>query len=294
MQFHVHKDHFPAWLENIIIILILAVVVHTVLEDLALIYEWKHSTVVGLTIAGFLFDFLFTAEFVARSIISHKRGQLRLYIQYHRGWIDFLSSIPLLLFVSGPAVLVLMIGHEEAGATLGFLSVLKTAKAIRVTRILRLIRIVKIFGRIQNTDSIMTNRHVGVISTISVVTLVIVLVLAQLLPFIRMGDPHDYLKMRKQELASLLGGGEGAPSKNWILTQIRSNPENRDVVLLFDAKGKEIYRSPNYETLRWKLYNHGKKMAISEKYSVVLSHHIADGLHARENMIVFFSILGLI
>lgn len=294
MHFHVHKDHFPSWLENSIIILILLVVVQTVLEDLSVIYEWSHSTTAKLTIAGFIFDILFSAEFIARSVISKKRGDFKIYFQYHRGWIDFLSSLPLLLFVSGPAVLILIYGNEEAGVTLGFLSVLKTAKAIRVTRILRLIRVVKLFGKIQNTESVMTNRHVGVISTISVVVMVLVLIVAQMAPFIRLGDHSDYLKARKVELAVMLSGGKGSPSEKWIVQNLKLNPANRDIVKVLDVNGREVYRSENYSSLIWKTYNHGEPIRVSEKYSVVLAHNIADSRHGKENMIIFLSILGLI
>ena len=54
------------------------------------------------------------------------------------------------------------------------LQAIKVVKAIRVTRILRLLRMIKILGKIHNTDSHMANRHIAVISTASIVSIIFV------------------------------------------------------------------------------------------------------------------------
>ena len=147
------QDHFPAWLENLIIVAILLVIAHTIIDDLSIVLNWSGRTRDIIMILGFTFDLFFTAEFVGRGIVSSRTTGFANYIKYERGWVDALSSVPLLLLVSGPAFVYYIIGAESDSAFVGFLSVLKTAKAIRVTRILRLIRIIKLFGKIQNTES---------------------------------------------------------------------------------------------------------------------------------------------
>ena len=294
MHVNKHKDHFHPIIENMIIVAILFVVAHTIIEDLSQIYNWPHQTVLNLSIAGLFFDFLFTVEFIGRSIVSYKHGSLGQYIKYHRGWIDAISSVPLLLFVSGPTVILYLLGHTEAGIGVGFLSILKSAKAIRVTRILRLIRIIKIFGKIQNTDSTMTNRHVGIISTISVVTLVVVLVITQFLPFARIGDHNDYLENRQKEVEAFLRFDLDSEDHELLKQYIENSPANQDIISIKTTGGFVIYEHPDKNDLMWKAFNAGVPFQLGRDYKVILSYHLADAEHAKSNMIIFLSILGLI
>ena len=295
MKHDASNDHFPPLLENIIILVIVLVIGHTILEDLGTVYNWPHKTMVKLLIAGFLFDLFFTMEFSARSFISWKKGQFQMYIKYQRGWVDALSSIPLLLLVSGPALLMLVIGDNSDAAGMGFFSILKTAKAIRVTRVLRLIRVLKLFGKIQNTDSAMTNRHMATISTISVVTLVIVLVITQYAPFARVGDHDEYLTSRTNELNVLLSSGSQHENANlWIESYLARSEVNADVIELKTKEGEVLYTSPNREDLMFKAYNHGKPIPVDDKFEVVLSYFPAESMHAKTNMIIFLAILGTI
>ena len=159
--------------ENIIIACIIIVLVITFLDDLAVIYHWSVKSRGILIILGFVFDVIFTAEFIARTIINsrHKAGWH--YILHQRGWIDFLSSVPLLLLNSmWEFMFYVGLLQGEAGSK-GILSAIKVVKAVRVTRILRLLRMVKILGKIHNTDSHMANRHIAVISTTAIMSIII-------------------------------------------------------------------------------------------------------------------------
>ena len=284
-----HQDHFPAWLENVIILVIVLVIAQTILDDVAVAFHWSHDVRQQLVLAGFFFDLFFTAEFLARSVVSARTTGFGDYIKHQRGWVDCLSSVPLLFLVSGPAVALILLGAEQDTLGLGFFSVLKTAKAIRVTRILRLIRVIKLFGRIQNTDSVMTGRHVGTVSTISVVALILVMVIVEFVPGLRFGNHAEYSARRQAELTAFLGA-KTAPSNELIKTYFGMNPASEDVIRI--RKGKDIlYESPSAAELHFTSFD--QKLAIGT-YEAELSYHPADIEHARANLLVLIGILFVI
>ena len=283
------QDHFPPWLENVIILVIALVIGQTILDDVAVAFHWSHSARQGLTVAGFFFDLFFTAEFLARSVVSTRTTGFGNYVKYQRGWVDCLSSVPLLLLVSGPAVILMLLGTEQDTLGLGFFSVLKTAKAIRVTRILRLIRVIKLFGRIQNTDSVMTGRHVGTISTIAVVSLILVMVAVEFVPGLRFGNHAEYYTKRQSDLTALLSGKTPLGSE-LLKTYFTRAPVNEDVIRL--SRGKEIvYENASREELRFTEFD--QALEIGE-YRVELSYHLADVEHARANLLILIGILFVI
>jgi len=295
MIHHEHSnDHFHPIIENLIIFAIILVIVQMLVEDIAVIYHWSQSIQTKLGIAGFIFDLIFSIEFIARSIVSQKRKSFAYYIKHQKGWIDFLSSFPLLLFVSGPTVITYFFGTGDGGAALGFFLILKTAKAIRVARILRLIRVIKLFGKIQNTESVMTNRQVSIISTTSVIALIIVLAICQFMPVVRMGDQSDYLKNRITQLNSILTFNFGYPSHDKLLEYINNDPANSDIIVLKNEKGKVLYRNQNSSDLLWTAYNGGKSIDLILGYTAVMSYHIPEAEHAKLNLVIFFCILGVI
>ena len=288
-----HKgDHFPEFVETLIIFVILLVIAHTVLEELSIIYHWDHRWIQNLTIAAFAFDAIFTLEFFGRSIISLREEGFVHYLRSERGWIDFLTSIPLLLFVSGPA-LYLILSHSDEGASKAFqiLVVLKTAKAIRVTRVLRLIRVIKLFGKIQNAESVMANRHIGMVSTIAVVSLVCLMVISQVVPLTSFGDHEAWRVTRTGQL------------DGWVKTSLKTadpdatlqalvHSNGADVIGFKDPEGKVFYQNPEKEKLNWTSY--GEWIPLSGGYSVELSYFPAEMEHARFNLVMLFAILFII
>jgi hypothetical protein len=123
--------------------------------------------------AGLGFDFFFTIEFLTRMYLALSNREGTSYFFQQRGWIDFLASIPLLLFNSLPNTLALLAGTGLLTGLGSFLNVLKVIKAVRIARVLRLMRIVKLFRRIKYVSSPMAQRHIAVITTISVTILVL-------------------------------------------------------------------------------------------------------------------------
>ncbi len=164
-----------SFLENLVLVAIVLVLVQTFLEDLATVLGWTVATRRALLLAGFFFDLFFTVEFLVRCYDAFRYRRLGFYLWFDRGWIDFLASVPLLLLNSGPSVLAMYVGGVSIIGVGGMLNVLKVVKAIRIARVLRLLRVLKIFRRIKNTDSVMAQRHVAMISAITVSVFVFIL-----------------------------------------------------------------------------------------------------------------------
>lgn len=179
--------HRKFW-ENFILVAIVLVIVQMFFDELSRYLHWSIATRNFLLFAGLFFDITFSAEFTVRTILAKKKGNAPHYWLYERGWVDFLSSFPLLLLDSGPSVYLLLSGHiHEAGATIGILNILKVVKAIRITRILRLVRIIKIFGKIHNVDSKMALHHTASISTTAVFSIICTLIIFSFVA----GNPID-------------------------------------------------------------------------------------------------------
>ncbi len=167
--------------ENFILVAIILVIIQTFLDDYSRYQHWSITARNILLLFGLLFDIIFTIEFIVRTLNAKRQGKILLYWLYQRGWVDFLSSIPLLLFNSGPSFFLLVSGKMQEGiTTIGVLNILKIVKAIRVTRILRLIRIMKIFGKIHHAESKMAQHHTATIATTAVFTIICVLIIFSL------------------------------------------------------------------------------------------------------------------
>jgi hypothetical protein len=167
------RGDVTSFLESLVIAAILFVLVQTFLEDFAVLSGWNVEIRNKILLAGFFFDLFFTIEFLTRLYYAIMVGKVGRYLSVERGWIDFLASVPLLMFNSGPLALTLLTGQGIAVGLGGILNLLKVIKAIRIARILRFLRIVKIFRRIKNVSSPMAQRHIASITAISVTVLVL-------------------------------------------------------------------------------------------------------------------------
>ncbi len=193
------------FLENFILIAIVLVLIQTFLSEVSLYSQWSISSRNFLIYCGLFFDFLFSIEFTVRSIVAGKsKKQLFRYWFFERGWVDFISSFPLLLLDSGPSVYLLLAGGiHESGSAMGVLNVLKVVKAVRVTRILRLVRIIKIFGKIHNAESKMAQHHTSTIATTAVFTIVCALVIFSVFTD---SSGIEKIRNRKSEYENYLAG----------------------------------------------------------------------------------------
>jgi len=158
--------------EALVVVVIIIALVHTFLEDFAVLAGWTVPARRWLIWAGLAIDLIFTVEFFTRLYFAIVRGRAFDYFFRERGWIDFIASIPLLLFSSLPSVLALLAGAGLVNGMGSFLNVLKVIKAVRIARILRLLRVVKLFRSIRYARSMLAQRHIATITTIGVTVLV--------------------------------------------------------------------------------------------------------------------------
>lgn len=167
------KNPVVQFLEGLTILMIVLVIVQTFLEDFLVLIDIDYSFRQIVILNAVFFDIFFTFEFFIRLFSAVKRKEGKKYFFHRNGWIDLLASLPLLLFVSGPFAFAFFFKSAGGGfRLLRSFSMIKVIKAIRVTRILRLLRVLKIFGKIKNTESPMAQRHISVISTIVVLSLI--------------------------------------------------------------------------------------------------------------------------
>ena len=190
--------------EAFIITAIFLVIIQTFLDEYSRYAHWSVKSRNILLVSGFCFDLIFSIEFTIRSIYNGKRGRFFSYIKNERGWVDFISSFPLLLLDSGPSLFFLLTVDAHSGAgVIGAMNVLKVVKAVRITRILRLIRIIKIFGKIHNAESKMAQHHTATITTTAVFTVVSVLIFFN----ITFGSSSiHFSKERSEEYTNLIDG----------------------------------------------------------------------------------------
>ncbi len=230
-------------LESLVTVVILLVIVQTFLDDFSIITGWTQNARKILMFTGFMFDLFFTIEFLTRLYNGLTRRRAFYYLVHERGWIDFLASVPLLIFSSSPPLLSYLLGGAAVAGLGGILNILKLIKAIRVARILRLLRILKIFRKIKYTNSRMNQRHLAKVITISVTVIVFAFfgysVLSELVGSI---GPTSISEKREEKVISLLDRG-GVSSE----TSKRQIELFEDEVLLVKRAGKAVFTRYNQE-----------------------------------------------
>jgi len=182
--------------ENFILLMILVSLIQLFLEEYAIIkvltIDWKNRII----LLGLLMDLIFSFEFIVRTIAALKEKRFITYFFYQRGWIDFISSIPLLLLNSGPAALVIFQGNTVKKGVFVFLNIIRIIKAVRISRILRIVRILKIFGKIQNTESKMAQRHIATVTVIGVFSLLLCIIFSG---FFILPDTNSLVQTREND-----------------------------------------------------------------------------------------------
>jgi len=168
--------------ETLIFIAIILVIGQTFLEELGVLRGWRVKTRHLLIFSGLFFDLLFTIEYLVRQIRAALKKEGLRYFFKSRGWIDLISSIPLLLLNSLPQTLRIVLAAEgDDGALPAFVNLMKVVKAVRITRVLRFIRTIKLFGKIHNADSVMAQRHISRLASLLVLSIIAVLILGSFL-----------------------------------------------------------------------------------------------------------------
>ncbi len=235
-----------AFLEGLTTLMIILVLIQTFLEDFSILIGGSYQAVHMIKLSAFIFDLYFTIEFFSRLLSAMKKKEASIYFLKRSGWIDFLASIPLLLLVSGPYLLVSVMDLETAGITsLTTFSMIKLIKAVRVARILRLLRVLKIFGTIKNTDSKMAQRHVNYILTMIILIVISYSFASNLLQSLNFTDSpsSEVLKeyQRTTETIGLL-----FEKNDTVDATIKSITADYPEILSIQLKQKEIYKTNKY------------------------------------------------
>ena len=226
-------------LENFIVLVIVLVLIQTFLEDFAVLVGWSLPVRQILMILGFAFDVIFTLEFFARSIFTASRGTFGQYFLEDRGWIDFLASVPLLLFNSGPELFAFITLGGTAFAFGGILQVLKVVKAIRIARVLRFLRVLKIFRRIKNAEAVMAQRHIARIATMVVATLIISLFCLAVVDSV-LGTKDVYL-VYDRTTQGILDYIDATDLDSMPPAQFEAYAASIPIILLIKNEGKALY-----------------------------------------------------
>jgi len=220
----------PFW-ESFIIIVILLSIIEIFLEEIGVIAGWSVSLRSRMLIIGFIFDVIFTLEFSIRSSLAKKNKGWKYYWKNEKGWVDFLSSIPLVLFNSGPIMLGMFFpGKVIALPFLGLLNILKITKILRVSRMLRMLRILKIFHKISEEESELKLNQVSSMTSIAVLTITIILIFAPLFSTIYYSQDvnidrqrQKYISIMKEWNKSLSQGDEAHIEKLQFILERDSN-----------------------------------------------------------------------
>jgi uncharacterized membrane protein (DUF485 family) len=287
--------------ELIVTIIIVLVVVHTFLEDFAIVIGLDKDIQKALMIAGFCFDLFFTVEFLLRLFWArYERGAL-FYFTYRHGWIDFFASVPLLMLNSGPPFISMIsntIGFPAVASIAG-LSMLKLLKIIRIARVLRLLRILKIFKNIKYTKSKMAQRHVTKIITLGVTTLVVLLILINMvMDVFYIARPDElYNRKKNQIIEKIKSEYDSGKDVKKALSTIQAM-DTSETLLIIKVDGITIYsryKMGEYDNIyQYSDYKYRRSGNIEVFFDVKMENKILAQGQARDNLIFFFIILGLL
>ena len=230
--------------ENFFLLVIILSIIQLFSEEFAVISNWMVSTRHTLIYLGFIFDLIFTIEFIIRLTISARKGKAVIYLKYERGWIDFLASIPLLLFYSGPMVYsIFRIANVASFSQLASFKTLKLLKIIRISRILRLLRILKVFGKISKTAAKMVKHHIATVTTTALGALILGLFIIQILfKLLNWPGIEIFGEERKLQYRSII-------NKATVLSAKFNITKNQALNILFVTENRILKLSNNDEII---------------------------------------------
>jgi hypothetical protein len=278
------------FLESLVIVVIVAALVHMVLEDVAVLASWATTARAAVTWAGLGFDLFFTIEFFTRLYLALSRGRTAAYLFKERGWIDFLASVPLLLFSSLPNALALLAGAGLVSGLGSFLNVLKVIKAVRIARILRLLRVIKLFRGIRYARSPLVQRHIATITTISV-TLIVASTLggaalqsAGVLP----GLEQPFLQGQELRAAALAAAGPGPSLAARAAAMAALDPT---ILLVRPAGGAVAWSRFDGETYARSFLPGDYAVISSNGIEIFTDERPRERALARESLVFFVAVL---
>jgi len=269
--------------EAIIFTFIILAIFHIFLDEYAGFMDYSVEIRKYLLLAGFGFDLIFTIEFFFRLFISGKNRKTLSYIIKEGGLVDFVSSIPLLIFNSGSLVYITFFyGKSGAISAIAGLTILKTVKIIRITRFLRFFRALKIFGKLKSRY-IITPSYVSFVTSISIIFIILSLIGFSLIN-------RGVVKSKSLEVKKVLA--------NYV--EINNEADFKSLLkgtdsVLFIKKGNEyIYTSINYLFFKNYYFNDDYYKSNIGEYEVYFNSKDSKKIHCFINMMSFSMIMGII
>jgi len=278
--------------QSIIPAVIILSLLHNFINEYAVFAMWSIASITALLCAGVVFDLIFAVEFIVKSIKAAGRKEFLIYIKHKKGWIDILSSFPVLILYSVPLFCLLLKNSAEIGtlSPLPF-EIMSVVITIRMPLILRSIRVVKLFGIKALHNSEMTRHHSSAAGTVAVITAAVVIMLWS--GITGFSDPEG-IKKRSSDYSRLLVELESAATLNNL--DFRDLCEN---ILISDHRLIRINynNGKRYEKLSEsefsKYYNSGDYIKVSgELCSLTISVKDLKKENARLNMMFFLVLLG--
>ncbi|MFP4509506.1 MAG: ion transporter [Spirochaetaceae bacterium] len=286
-------SRFVSILENVVLIAIVLVILQSFLEDTAEILDWSWSTRRTLLYSALILDAFFSVEFLTRFYFAFVNGNAGHYIKHERGWIDLVASLPLLLLASGPQVAALLAGGAPVIGAGRTLNLLKVIKAIRIARVLRLLRALKLFRKIKHVDSIVTQKHVGRLASLTVTTLVSVLMLFSIIDILA-DLPGVERTFREQTLNVAEHISEEGLSDERSQTAIERFADYERAILVVRESGNTRYARYTDEELSRRFGPSDYTLITHDDVEVFLSMRQILRDQARDNLVYFLVIIAII
>lgn len=133
-----------------------------------------YNFMIYAAISGIAADIIFAAEFIIKGIRGRGSDGFKIYFLKQRGYIDFINSFVMLIFVSIPLLIIVSLAGSENGALYISLIIYGFSPALRILRIL------KLSSLLGGNNPGMASRHTAVIADSSVMILFTVAFLSQL------------------------------------------------------------------------------------------------------------------
>lgn len=278
------NSYLGRYFEGLFLVLIFLVSIQTFCEEYFIFMNYSVLIRKYMIIAGCAFDLIFTIEFFSRLFISGKKGGTLAYMSREGGFIDLLSSIPLLLFHSGPLIWVTFFAGE-AGilAFLGTFSFLKIIKVFRIARTLRFLRPLKLLGKIKRKyrmSPIFLSRAIAISITVIILALIG-------FSFLDKGTVVQSKSAESQILLENYIKSSSTHNFKELLTGAES--------VLFIKKGNEtVYKNLSDRDFQDNYFNDDFYMKKIDSYEIYFNNKDAKKIHSFINMIIFSIMIGII
>lgn len=268
--------------ESLIFFFIILVVLQTFGEEFAVYRGLSVQIRKYLLIAGFSFDFIFSVEFISRLIVSGKKKKAGAYMVREGGFIDLLSSLPLLFLNSGPLMYITFFsGQNMLFFSIGSLSFLKIVKIIRIARILRFLRALKILSKTR-IRYVMTPRYVN-----AVLIIVIFICVGAFAGFYAV-ENNTIIRPQAAAMEKILSF---SPE---IFHDLEPVLRQTDTVLMIKKNGDVVFRGIDQESFNNFFMGDDFYTRMIGGYEVFFNNRDAKRAYALIHMMILAIIIGVI